>query len=98
MSASKQRSHTDIIGDLREIFRFLGYTFPAMLVLGGILISVIGYQFSLVNAIKASGVLILLGVGLYILEFLIFLIGHYSSDHEEEEPLQLISHQVEDEG
>lgn len=97
MSASKQESSTGTMKDLREIFRFLSYTIPAIMVVGGILTSVIGYQFTFTGVIKAGGILIILGVGIYVFEFLIFLVGYYSSDSDEEEPTWLIPHTVENE-
>lgn len=97
MSTNKQGSSTGTIKDSREIFRFLRYIVPAIMVAGGIFTSVMGYQFSFTSVIKAGGILIILGVGIYVSEFLIFLVRYYSSDNDEEEPTWLIPHTVEDE-
>jgi hypothetical protein len=97
MSARKQGSSMETIKDSRGVIRGLSYTIPAIMVVGGILTSVIGYQFSLADVIKAGGILIILGVGIYVFEFLIFLVGYYSSENDEEEPTWLIPHTVEDE-
>lgn len=93
----KKESPTGPIKGLRERFRFLSYTIPAIMIVGGILTSFIGYQFSFAGMTKAGGILIILGVGMFVFEFLIFLVGYYSSDNDEEEPTWLIPHAVEDE-
>ena len=97
MSGKKQESSAETIRDPRKRFKFLSYTVPAIMVVGGILASVIGYQFSFADVTKAGGILIILGVGIFVFEILIFLVGYYSSDSDEEEPTWLIPHTVEDE-
>lgn len=79
----------------REIFEFLTYTVPFIMVLGGILLMVIGYLFNHADTIKASGVSIVIGGGIYTLKFLAFLVRHYSSDDNASPSIPYDKHPVD---
>jgi len=69
--------------NMREVFAFLAYTVPGVLVLGGICLSVIAYPLSRADITGAGYVLIVLGCTIYLLELLIVLVRHYSSDYRQ---------------
>ena len=71
--------------DVVEIFAFVAYTVPTILLLSGIFLLVIGYPVDQADIIIAGGVFIVLGGGIFILEFLILLVRYYSRDESNEE-------------
>ena len=71
--------------DVVEIFAFVAYTVPTILLLSGIFLLVIGYPVDHAGIIIAGGVFIVLGGGIFILEFLILLVRYYSRDESNEE-------------
>jgi hypothetical protein len=67
--------------NVREVFAFLAYTVPGVMVLGGLCLTVLGYPLSQADITGAGWVLIVLGCTVYLLELLIVLVRHYSSDY-----------------
>jgi len=53
---------------LEAVFKFIAYTVPALLVLGGILLLVLGYTINDAGMIRAGWGLVILGAGIYVLE------------------------------
>jgi hypothetical protein len=68
---------------VREVFMFLAYIVPGVMVLGGLGLVALGYPLNHAGIAGAGWVLIVLGCTIYLLELLIVLIRHYSSDYEQ---------------
>jgi hypothetical protein len=66
--------------DLREISEFLIYTIPAIMILGGVTISVVGYAFGQADLIKAGGASVFVGAMVYVLKILKHFVRRYSTD------------------
>jgi membrane-bound ClpP family serine protease len=62
---------------LETVFKFVAYTVPALIVLGGILLLFVGYPIGMDSMVNAGWGLILLGASIYVLE--IFL-AYYSQE------------------
>lgn len=56
---------------IEAIFKFVAYTVPAILVLGGIFLLVTGYATNDVGMIRAGWGLVVLGAGIYVLEIVL---------------------------
>ena len=67
----------------REVFMFLAYIVPGVMVLGGLGLVALGYPLNHAGITGAGWVLIVLGCTIYLLELLIVLVRHYSSDYEQ---------------
>lgn len=56
---------------VEAVFKFIAYTVPAILVLGGIFLLVIGYTTNHVGMIRAGWGLVILGAGIYVFEIVL---------------------------
>ena len=62
--------------DVEAIFKVIAYGVPALMVLGGIVLLLIGYPINHSQMITAGWALILLGGGIYIIELVV---AYYAS-------------------
>jgi hypothetical protein len=67
----------------REVFMFLAYIVPGVMVLGGLGLVALGYPLSHAGMTGAGWVFIVLGCIVYLLELLIILVRHYGSDYKQ---------------
>jgi hypothetical protein len=57
--------------DIEAIFKVIAYGVPALMVLGGIVLLILGLPLNITNMIDSGWVLIILGVIIYIIEIIL---------------------------
>jgi hypothetical protein len=57
--------------DIEAIFKVIAYGVPALMVLGGIVLLILGLPLNITNMINSGWVLIILGVIIYIIEIIL---------------------------
>lgn len=57
--------------DIEAIFKVIAYGVPALMVLGGIVLLILGLPLNITNMIDSGWVLIILGVIIYIVEIIL---------------------------